>query len=310
MTCLPVKAGANIKWGYFPDFNRLILKLSFQNTFQKIIKESHTFAVKFKRIKMTKNWAILCIVLLVTVFSVPQIRAQSFIKKMKEKAENEAVNKIFGTDNKNQTETPQTEAQQSETSERPANTKGEGLSAVAPDVLENIGDAEGAFGDKMYSSARFSVRQAILGIELEIGKKVLNGLPEKVEGLGCVKEEDQVTSTGIGFIGLVIERVYRQDDQQFNVTIGNDAGLLSAASLYLTAGTYGTTSDQNIKQTKFKGYRAVIEFDEYSGYKLSIPFGQSSVLVMDGINFENEAAIMKAAENIDIEKIKTQLGEQ
>lgn len=259
---------------------------------------------------MKKTWMIFCLVLSMVVFTAQQANAQSFIKKVKEKAEKDAINKIFGTEEKNQTETPQGETPQTETSDRPANTKGGGLGATAPDVLENISDAEGAFGDKMYSDARFAVRQAILGIELEIGKEVLKGLPEKVEGLDFVKEEDMVTSSGIGFVGLVIERVYRKDDQQFDVTIGNDAGMLSAANMYLAAGNYATTADQNHKQTKFKGYRAVIEYDEYSGYKLSVPFGQSSILVMDGINFENEAAMMKAAENIDIEKIKKQLGEQ
>jgi hypothetical protein len=252
----------------------------------------------------------LCLVLVIAVFTAQQANAQSFLKKVKEKAENDAVNKIFGTDNKTPAETQPTDAPQNETSGKPANSKGEGLNATAPDVLENISDAEGAFGDKKFSDARFSVRQAILGIELEIGKEVLKGLPEKVEGLDFVKEEDMVTSSGIGFVGLVIERVYRKDDQQFDVTIGNDAGMLSAANMYLAAGNYATTTDQNHKQTKFKGYRAVIEYDESSGYKLSVPFGQSSILVMDGINFENEAAMMKAAENIDIEKIKTQLGEQ
>ncbi len=259
---------------------------------------------------MKKTRMIFCLLLLVVIFSAQQAEAQSFIKKMKEKAENEAVNKIFGKDQNTQTETPQSESPETGSTDRPANTKGGGLDAAAPDVAQNIKDAENSFNDKKYGDARFSVRQAILGIELEIGKEVLKGLPESIEGLDFAKDLDKVTSTGIGFVGLVIERVYQKNDQEFRVTIGNDAGLLSAASLYLTAGTYATTTDQNHKQTKFKGYRAVIEYDEYSGYTLSVPFGQSSILVMDGVNFENETQLMKAAENIDIEKIKTQLGEQ
>lgn len=258
-----------------------------------------------------KNYRILlCLVLLMGIFSIQQAHSQSFIKKMKEKAENEAVNKIFGKDQNTQTETPPGESPETGNADRPANTKGGGLDAAAPDVAQNIKDAEGSFNDKKYGDARFSVRQAILGIELEIGKEVLKDLPETIEGLDYVKDQDKVTSSGIGFVGLIIERVYQKNDQEFSVTIGNDAGMLSAANLYLASGTYATTQNQNHKQTKFKGYRAVITYDEYSGYSLSVPFGQSSVLVMDGVNFENETQLMKAAENIDIEKIKKQLGEQ
>jgi hypothetical protein len=53
----------------------------------------------------------------------------------------------------------------------------------------------------------------------------------------------------------------------------------------------------------------VLEYDEYSGYKLSVPFGQSSILVTNGINFMTEKEMMDASENIDIEKIKKVLGE-
>ena len=71
-----------------------------------------------------------------------------------------------------------------------------------------------------------------------------------------------------------------------------------------------TNGEQNWKQTKIKGYRAIIEFNEGSGYKLSVPIGQSSVIVYEGVNFATEPEMMKACEVIDIDGIKKQLGEQ
>ena len=71
-----------------------------------------------------------------------------------------------------------------------------------------------------------------------------------------------------------------------------------------------TGGEQNWKQTKIKGLRAVIEYNESSGYKLSAPLGQTSLLIYEGINFANEQEFMKAAEQIDIDKIKKQLGEK
>jgi hypothetical protein len=80
---------------------------------------------------------------------------------------------------------------------------------------------------------------------------------------------------------------------------------------YLSGGyAQQTGGQQNWKQTKVKGYRAVIEYSEGSGYELSVPIGQSSVIVFEGINFASESEMMKAAEVFDIDAIKKELGEQ
>jgi hypothetical protein len=231
--------------------------------------------------------------------------AQGILQKVKNRTEDKILDKVF-----DENKEPANETGERTSSGRSANTKGEGLTQTAPDVMENISGAETAFAQKNFGQSRFNVRQAILGIELEIGDKILKGLPESIDGLPKSDEEDKVTSSGIGFVGLIIERVYRKDDRELRVTIGNDAAMLSVVNMYLASGAYGSSTDQNYKQVQFKGHRAVIEYDEYSGYKLSVPFGQSSIFIAEGINFENEQSLMSAAENIDIEKIKKDLGEQ
>ncbi len=238
------------------------------------------------------------------------VSGQSFIKKVKSKAEDAAIDKMFKTNDESSGN--QGSGVYSPGSDNsPSNTRGGGLTASRPDVMKSIGEAESLFGSKDYADARYAVRQAIMGIELEIGDAVLKDLPGSIAGLPAVQEEDEVTSTGIGFVGLVIRRVYREGDQELGVTIGNDAAMLSAANMYLSSGAYGTSSqEENIKQTKFKDHRAVIRYDEYSGYELDVPFGQSSVLVTNGINFSSEDEFMSACEAIDIEAIKNKLGEQ
>lgn len=247
---------------------------------------------------------------------VNQAYSQSIVRKIKSKAEDKAVQKLFGEDKNtqgNQGNQPSSDPygnQPSTSSGRSGNTKGEGLENTAPDVKQNIKDAEAAFNAKKFSDARFAVRQAILGVELEIGQKIIKDLPEKVANMPYVKEEDNVTSTGIGFAGLMITRMYRSDDKEFVVTIGNDAVMLSGVNMYLTSGSYASTADKNHKTTTYKGNRALIEFDEGSGYKLDVPFGQSSIIIFQGVNFQNEKELMSAADEIDIDKIKKELGEQ
>jgi hypothetical protein len=236
-----------------------------------------------------------------------QTTAQSFLKKLKQRAEDEIINDVFGENKK----TENASFQQTSSASGAKNTRGGGLTHTAPDVAYNISNAESAFKQGSYTEARYAVRQAILGLEMEIGQNILEGFPVTVKGLQMVPENDNVTSMSIGFVGLIIERVYRGNDQQLKVTVGNDAVMLSSVNMYLTSGTYASTAeDQNHKQVKFKDYRGVLAYDDYSGYTLSVPFGQSSIFVAEGVNFESEQEIMAAANEFDIEKIKKEFGEQ
>jgi hypothetical protein len=145
---------------------------------------------------------------------------------------------------------------------------------------------------------------------MEIGKKILVELPETVVGLKFTKEDDKVTSTGWGWVGLTIQREYVEGDKQLSITIANNSLWMSAINLYMTSGYTQTSSDQNWKQTKLKGNKAIIEYEERSGYKLTVPIGQSSLIIWEGVNFATEQEIMDAANSFDIDGIKKTLGEK
>jgi hypothetical protein len=194
----------------------------------------------------------------------------------------------------------------------PTNKGGGGLVTTPPDVNQNLSDAETSYKAKSYGEARYSVQQAMLGVEMEIGQQILKSLPESVSGLPKQVEQDEVTSTGWGWVGLTIKRVYLKDDKELTTFVANNAAWMSAVNMYLTSGGYSqsTGGQQNWKQTKVKGYRAIIEYDENSGYKLSVPVGQSSLIVWDAVNFASEQDVMNAADAFDIDGIKKMLGEQ
>ena len=149
---------------------------------------------------------------------------------------------------------------------------------------------------------------------MEIGQKILKSLPESVSGLKKDASVEQVTSSGWGWNGLTILRQYTDDkEKEFRVMVANNSVMLSAVNMYLTNGGYQQTSGtegQNWKQTKVKGHRAVIEYDEGSGYKLTVPVGQASLVLLEGVNFKTEQEVMTAANSIDIDGIKKMLGEQ
>jgi hypothetical protein len=68
--------------------------------------------------------------------------------------------------------------------------------------------------------------------------------------------------------------------------------------------------EQKWKQIKVKGNRAVIEYDDNTGYKVSVPLGQTSLVMYEGVNFASEADMMAAVNAIDLDLIKKQLGEK
>lgn len=261
-----------------------------------------------------KNFTLIFVLaLLIGGLSFQEASAQGgFLKKLKKKAEEKAAEKIFGEEKQdNSGIDPITGERVGSNTNSPTNTKGAGLTTEPPDVKDNIDEADKSYSGKQYADARYAVRQAILGIELEIGNNILESFPENINGLPALKDEDMVASTGIGFVGLLIERTYRQGDKQFKVTVGNESALMAGVNMYLSAGGgYANTQDQDHKTVKLGEHRGVIEYDESTGYKLSVPFGQSSILVAEGINFKNEGEMMSAAEQINIDQIQKELGEE
>ena len=238
--------------------------------------------------------------------------AQGIVNKLKQKAAQateKAIEKKIDPNAGNQNNQGNQPGNQSG---KPANTSGGGLVITPPDVKQNITEAESSFKAGNYADARYAVRQAMLGVEMEIGQKVLASLPESVVGLKKEAESDKVTSMGYGWVGLTIHREYSSGNKQLSVDIANNSAWMSAVNAYL-AGGYAQQSSggqQNWKQTKVKGYKAVIEYGEGSGYKLSVPIGQSSLIVWQGINFATEQDMMNAANAFDIDGIKNKLGEK
>ncbi len=233
-----------------------------------------------------------------------------FLKKLKDK-----VNSAVGGNNSNNSTQNSTNNSSNNSSGSPTNTKGGGLTnTTPPDVNQQIADAEKSQSAGDYSNARYSVQQALMGIELQIGRQVLQSLPTTVSGLTKDTTQNKVMSTQWGWNNLTIQSVYKKADQQLTVTIGNNGAYSALANLYFSNAVYTQTTsngnDQNVKQTRVKGYKAVITYDQDKGYSLLVPLGQSSLIVWECVNFATEQDVMNAANAFDIDGIKKMMGEQ
>ncbi len=263
---------------------------------------------------MRVNYLIIATLALTFGFSNASGQILNKIKQKASKKAEKALEKTLGLEDEKKN-TPNNSGPGNSGSSggnNPSNTTGGGLITTPPDVQANIADAQTSFKSGSYGDARYAVQQAMLGVEMEIGNKVLNSLPESISGLNKDASADQVTSTGFGWVGLTIKREYTNNNKEFRIMVANNSVMMSSVNMYLSSGGYSqsTGGEQNWKQTKLKGHRAIIEYNEGRGYKLSVPIGQSSLVVFEGVNFASEPDMMQAAEEVDIDEIKTMLGEK
>jgi hypothetical protein len=238
--------------------------------------------------------------------------SQGFLKKLKDKVNktvDNAVDKKTGV-------APGGESgnNNSGSTGKPSNKGGGGLSnTTPPDVKAQMAEAESAHAAKNYSDARYSLQQALRGVEIQLGRQILKSLPASVDALNVDTVQDVVMSTQWGWNNLSIQRVWKNKaDKQLTITVGNAGVYAGLAALYFTnAGMIeANNAKQNFKQVRVKGNKAIIQYEDSKGYTLIVSLGQSSMIVWECINFANEQEVMNTANTFDIDGIKKMLGEQ
>ncbi|MGZ8524756.1 MAG: hypothetical protein ACXWV1_10025 [Chitinophagaceae bacterium] len=263
---------------------------------------------------------LICFVCLTTGLALSNaVPAQGFLKKIKDKVVNKTIDKTVDKEVEKKTGVP-AESQQTgndnnnnNASGKPTNKGGGGLTNTEPpDVKLQMAEAETAHGAKNYSDARYSLQQALMGVEIQLGRQILKSLPATIVSLPADTLQDKVMSTQWGWNNLSIQRVYRKDDKQLTITIGNNSLYSGMVNIYFAnAGMMEANADkQNYKQVRVKGNKAIIQYDDSKGYTLMMQMGQTSLIVWECINFANEQEVMTAANSFDIDGIKKMMGEQ
>ena len=266
---------------------------------------------------MKKLICIICLTAGLTLSNT--VPAQGFLKKMKDKVVNKTIDKAIDGEVEKKTGVPSESSQNgndnnnNNSSGKPSNKGGGGLTNTEPpDVKMQMTEAETAHGAKNYSDARYSLQQALMGVEIQLGRQILKSLPPSVLSVPADTLQDKVMSTQWGWNNLSIQRVYRKDDKQLTITIGNNSLYSGLVNMYFTnPGMMEAYADkQNFKQVRVKGNKAIIQYDDSKGYTLMMQMGQTSLIVWECINFANEQEVMTAANSFDIDGIKKMLGEQ
>jgi hypothetical protein len=261
-----------------------------------------------------KKGIIYLLLVCLSAFIMTNSQAQ-FLKKLKDKVEK----KVTGTpEEPKKTDDNSTagnnQSQSQNNSGGPVNKGGGGLkNTTPPDVNQQIAEAEQAHTAGNYSDARASIQQALMGVEIQIGRQVLKSLPATIDNLPKDTLQDKVASTQWGWNNMTIERIYTdKKDKQLKITVGNNALYSGFANAYFNNAymQQSAAENQKSKQVKVKGNKAIIEYDDSKGYTLIMPMGQSSLIVWECINFTDENEVMAAAGSFDIDGIKKMMGEK
>lgn len=258
-------------------------------------------------------YAFTCIVML--CMAQTQGRAQ-FLKKLKDKV-SQKVAEAAGVGGNTSTTNTQGNGgvnTPANTNGAPVNTTGAGLKNTAPpDVQQNINTAEKATGSADYSNARFALQQAMTGVEIELGRQLLQSLPATVSGLAKDTTQNMVQSLQYGWANLTIQTVYSDGkNKQLKITIGNMPSYAAIVGMYFNNQglIQNNGGDQKAKQIMVKGNKAIIQFDQNSGYQVLMQLGQGSMVAWECVNFATEDEVMAAVNSFDVDGIKKMMGEQ
>lgn len=205
------------------------------------------------------------------------------------------------------------EAKPTPQSQDPSSTEGEDGSVkgkkLAPvNVGDHLANASSALSSQQWTNARYEIKDALSGVEIEIGYKLIDAMPTSVSGLSYNPDDDAIVSSGIGFLGLVISRYYGEDSKRFTSTIGNNSAM--GAGYGSLANASYSSNDGEHKNVTVQGYRGSLSFDGYNTYNLGVSFGQSSVFVLECEECSGEEEIMAAAKEFDISKFESMLRDQ
>lgn len=244
----------------------------------------------------------------------PTVHGQ-LLKKLKGKALNAAENAL----GKDKSENSAKQEPVGETGTFPSdkssvktiNETGAGLkSSELPDVNAKLKEADSAYKIAKYGDSRYALKQAVKGIELEMGKQLLRSLPAQVTGLAVDSTKDVVTCSSWGWSNMIIAREYFNDNKKLEISIGkSDPSRYMLYQSIFSAGMQSSNGELNYKEIKVKGRKAIIEFDKSEGYAVCIDAGQAPLIMFKGVNFANEESMMQAVNSFDINAIIKMTGE-
>lgn len=183
-----------------------------------------------------------------------------------------------------------------------------------------IKEAQDFLAQKNYAQAQLSLQDAINEINNMMGGQVADALPDEINGLVSTNENTSGGAMGMMGGGTTITKNYThpsKSEHNAEVQIIANAPMLSAINMYITnPGMMGS----EYKSVRVGTRRAILksEMEDYypsngpsikiRSSEIQIPLSQTLITV-NARGFASEADELAFVNKLDIEKIRTLLGE-
>lgn len=179
-----------------------------------------------------------------------------------------------------------------------------------------IKEAQDLIAKKEYKQAQLSLQDAINELNRLIGEQIAESLPDEINGLKSEGEDNSGTAAmGMFGGGLQISKSYKnptKEENEAELSIIANSPLLSSMSMYLSN---PSIMGPDYKSVRIGTQRAILksETDTYDDKtirvsELQIPLSQTLITItLRG--FASEADELAFANKLDLEKLKTALGE-
>ncbi len=175
----------------------------------------------------------------------------------------------------------------------------------AQDVNGQLNTATSSYASGDLENARFSLQEALNGVNQAIGQDILKLLPTTLGGMDVIAGADNVTGTNMGFAGLYVNRDYQKDTiRDASLEIISDSPMLATVNSLLTMSTM-FSSDPNQKRIKIGSYKALMNKSEYNGvvsYDIQMPFG-NSMMTFKTTGIPDEAEVTGLVNSLPIADI-------
>jgi|GEM_PF-6847513 len=178
-------------------------------------------------------------------------------------------------------------------------------------VYKHMKDAKEYYKQKKYKDAAATLQEAINNINDIIGKLILTGMPDDINGMKADPGNDQTTSLGtLMGAGMTVARIYQGEQGTLTVTIMPNSPQVEAVNTFLNnPNDYGTETEAG-KNIKIGDHKALCKFknteDEKVAY-LQMTLG-STLISYAGDGFKTEEEFIKCAEKVDYTKLAKALG--
>jgi hypothetical protein len=180
-----------------------------------------------------------------------------------------------------------------------------------------IKEAQDFLAKKEYKQAQLSLQDAINEINMMLAKQVAESLPAEINGLKA-EGEGEVGGGGMGMIGggMQIIKRYRNEAKPKNdaeVQIMANSPLLTAMNMYLSNPSMAGVGYKSVRIGTVRAISKTDLQDADNGAKtrsteIQIPVGQTLITIHTN-GFATEQDELSFATKLDIEKIRTALGE-